>query len=93
MRVFNVVLSCTKLINMGLFSQFLFFPSPEACCCALGLLPAPTLALVEREVADGVVGVAGVVHVRHLLEGGATCKGRRRQGLQWKPLIRAPDIV
>ena len=40
---------------------------------ALGLLPAPALALVQRQVADGVVGLPLVVQVSQLLERHAAC--------------------
>ncbi len=49
---------------------------PEAGCRALWFLPAPSLALVEREVSDGVVGVALVVNVGHLLERSAAWKDK-----------------
>ena len=40
---------------------------------ALWLLPAPALALVQRQVADGVVGLPLVVQVSQLLERHAAC--------------------
>ena len=54
----------------------------EAGRLALGLLPAPALALVQAQVPDGVVGLARVVDVRHLQERSPTW-GKREKKNVW----------
>lgn len=47
---------------------------PEGGGLAVGLLAAPALALVQRQVAHRVVRGAREVHICQLLESDATCR-------------------
>lgn len=46
---------------------------PEGSGSAIGLFSAPSLALVQRQIADGVVSCTAVVELGEFLESHASC--------------------
>lgn len=59
----------------GIIIELLKLLSPKRSRLAVGLLPAPALALVQRQILDAVVCGAGKIVVGQLLErhAGARC--------------------